>query len=632
MKTMKSAIACFCALLLGVLCAPTAFVQEPKVAPVPKDALNPPWLESRKAAQLETVDKFNVFYDFQFADKVVESRIQFVHQIVGDGGKDYKPVHYDHGNGIAIADVDGDGLYDIYFVNQLGGSELWRNLGGGKFEDITAKAGVSVADRISVTASFADIDNDGDSDLFVTTVRMGNLLFENDGTGNFTDITEHAGLSYSGHSSGAVFFDYDRDGLLDLFVTNVGVYTVDEKGHGGYWLGFKEDAFGGHLKHERAERSLLYRNLGNRQFLDVTEQMLIDESWSGDASPIDANNDNYPDLYVLNMQGHDEYYENVEGKRFERKSRLIFPKTPWGSMGIKAFDFDNDGLMDIFITDMHSDMSDNIGPEREKRKSWMRWPEAFLKSGGNSIFGNAFFKNEGNGHYREISDEIGAENYWPWGLSVGDLNADGYDDVFITASMNYPYRYGVNSLLLNNQGETFLDSEFILGVEPRRDGRTAKPWFELDCSGADKGHRDCEGQTGNVVVLGALGSRSSVIFDLDDDGDLDIVTSEFNAEPMVLISNLSEKRDIRYLKVKLTGTASNRDGLGASVTVRAGGKSYTKVYDGKSGYLSQSVYPLYFGLDNAAEVNQIEALWPSGRRQVVAGPVAVNRLVEVQEE
>ena len=643
MKTIKCALSSVLVLYLCISpttsCAPlttssvqSTSAQQPRRVPIPKDALDPPWLESRKQAQLSTVEKFKVFYDFQFTDRIKQSGIRFIHRIVDDAGVNYKPVHYDHGNGVAVADVNGDGLYDIYFTTQLGRNELWKNLGDGTFENITADAGVGMAERISVTASFADIDNDGDPDLFVTTVRMGNQMFENDGTGVFVDITEQTGLDHVGHSSSSVFFDYDRNGLLDLFLTNVGVYTKQERGQGGYWIGVVH-AFRGHLKPDRTERSILYRNMGDNRFVDVTEQAgLIDESWSGDASPIDVNGDNYPDLYVLNMQGHDEYYENVEGKSFVKKSRELFPKTPWGSMGIKVFDYDNDGLMDIFITDMHSDMSEHIGPEPEKRKSQMRWPESFLRSGGNSIFGNAFFKNEGDGHFEEISDQIGAENYWPWGLSVGDLNADGYDDAFIAASMNYPLRYGVNSVLLNNRGSEFLDSEFILGVEPRRDGQTAKPWFELDCSGEDEQHPDCKGLSGEVVILGALGTRSSVLFDLDGDGDLDIVTNEFNAEPMVLISNLSEQKKIRYLKVKLIGTASNRDGLGAKVTVRAGSQSYTKVHDGQSGYLSQSLYPLYFGLDDADTIDRIEVLWPSGRKQLVAGPVEVNATIEVKEK
>jgi len=161
------------------------------------------------------------FHDFQFTDRLVESQIQFEHHIVEDAGKVYKAAHYDHGNGIAVADVDGDGLPDIYFTTQLGTNQLWRNLGHGRFEDITERAGVGLPDQVVVSASFADIDNDGDPDLYVATVRHGNHLFENLGGGRFRDITVQAGLSYVGHSSAAVFFDFNKDGLLDLFLVNV---------------------------------------------------------------------------------------------------------------------------------------------------------------------------------------------------------------------------------------------------------------------------------------------------------------------------------------------------------------------------------------------------------------------------
>ncbi len=129
----------------------------------------------------------------------------------------------------------------------------------------------------------------------------------------------------------------------------------------------------------------------------------------------------------------------------------------------------------------------------------------------------------------------------------------------------------------------------------------------------------------------ARASRSSVIFDLDDDGDLDIVTNEFNDGPMVLVSNLSEKKTVHYLKVALTGTTSNRFGVGAKVVVTAGGAKYTKVNDGKSGYLSQSVYPLYFGLGDRTSVDRIDVVWPSGKEQSLPGPIEINRLLTVRE-
>jgi uncharacterized protein YjbJ (UPF0337 family) len=605
------------------------------------------WMESRRQAQLATAGRFNVFHDFQFVDRQTESGILFRNYAVDCSTRDYKGVHYDHGNGVAIADVDNDGRFDIYFTTQVGGNELWRNLGDGKFENITDAAGVALADRISVTASFADTDNDGDADLYVTTVRGGNVLFENDGAGNFRDISDQSGLGYRGHSSSAVFFDYDRDGLLDVFLTNVGTYTTDEvvpataisDGGYSYYLGLR-DGFAGHLKPERAEQSILWKNTGGNRFRDVSEEMnLVDTSWTGAASPIDGNSDGWPDLYVLNMQGHDEYYENDQGSSFIRKSRDVFPKTSWGAMGIKVFDYNNDGRMDIFITDMHSDMSQIVPPGEEKAKADMIWPESFLVSEGQSIFGNTFYRANEDGSFDEVSDELGAENFWPWGLSVGDLNADGYEDVFIASCMNYPFRYGVNSVLLNNRGQQFLDSEFILGVEPRRDGRTATPCFQVDAETSLRTgkielvlKKACETRSGTVEVWGTLGSRASVIFDLDNDGDLDIVTNDFHSEPMVLVSDLSDQKDIHFLKVRLVGTKSNRDGLGSKVTVHTKSGAFTKNHDGQSGYLSQSRCDLYFGLGDDDSVERVEVTWPTGQNQVVSEGIVTNSVLTVTEE
>ncbi len=569
-------------------------------------------LPERRKAQLATAASIGAFNDFGFSDRLSLSGITFKHEAVDDSGRTYKMVHYDHGNGLAVADVDGDGKLDLYFITQLGSNQLWRNTGDGHFEDVTARAGVGLADQISVTASFADYDNDGDADLFVTTVRKGNHLFRNEGKNRFADVTKEAGLDYSGHSSGAVFFDYDEDGKLDLFLTNVGRYTTDAVGRGGFFVGM-EDAFQGHLHPDRSEASILYRNLGNGKFENVSKTVLEHVAWSGDATAFDADGDGWQDLYVPNMQGDNRFYRNDGGKRFVEETAAHFAKTPWGAMGVKAFDYDNDGRPDLMLTDMHSDMSIEVGVADEKKKSNMQWTEQMLQGGANNVFGNALYHNLGEGRFEEVSDAMGVENYWPWGLSTGDLNADGFQDLFITASMSFPFRYAVNSLLLNDGGKAFRDAEFILGVEPRRNSRTHTQFTTWECDGGDRDKTPCQGRTGKVRGMTTLGSRASVIFDIDGDGDLDLVTSDFNAEPQVLISDLAQKKpDLSWLQVRLRGTQSNRDGLGAKVVVKANGKTYTQWHDGKSGYLSQSSMPLYFGLDGAKAIESVEVTWPSG--------------------
>ncbi len=602
------------------------------------------WMEARKASQTKTAAEFSAFHEFQFTDRLAGSGITFKHQVVDAAGKNFVQAHYDHGTGLAVADVDGDGLLDIYFVNQQGGNQLWRNLGNGKFENITARAGVGLVDRVSVGASFADVDNDGKPDLFVTTVRRGNVLFRNLGDGRFEDVSKSAGVDFSGHSSGAVFFDFNRDGLLDLFVCNVGVYTTNTTEGSGVYRAL-EDAFLGHLYPERNESSVLYQNLGGFKFRDVSKEVNLKHTgWSGDATFQDLERNGHPGLYVLNMAGSDAWYHNVGGKAFENRTGKTFGKTPWGSMGVKFFDFNQDGLMDLFVTDMHSDMSPaqnaaskkDVSPAFEKQKSG-GWcipsfgPGFFPQGNTNFIFGNAFYQNAGQGAFQEISDAIGAETFWPWGLSVGDLNADGFEDVFITAGMGYPFRYGINSVLLNEGGKRFFHGEFLLNVEPRLGGKTEIPYFVLDCSGADKNHPLAFHKTGTLTVRASTSSRSSVLCDLDDDGDLDLIVNNMNDQPQLLFSNLTEKKKINFLKVRLQGTRSNADGLGAFVMVQAGGKTLTQFHDGKSGYLSQSSLPLYFGLGAATKIDRVEILWPSGKKQIVEKDIVPNALLKIVE-
>ncbi len=617
----------------------------PRAARLQTD-IDVPWtnksLAARKAQQIEAAKSVQTFHDFQFSNEVARSGITFHTGIVDDTTRFQKATVYDHGTGLVAADVDGDGKIDIFFINQIGGCELWRNLGNGKFENITEKSGTGLKDKICVSACFADVDNDGDPDLFVTTVRTGNVLLENLGGGKFRDVSKDSGLDFVGSSSAAMFFDVDNDGLLDLFVANLGVYTTDEKGRGGYYAAVKDIAMGFAMP-EMAGHSFLYRNLGGLKFKEVSHEMNLDiHSWSPDITFCDFNQDGFPDIYVLNMAGANHYYENQGGKSFVDKTSTYFPRTANGSMGVKVFDFNQDGKLDMYVTDMHSDMSPaqikassrnfRLDFEKAKSESWcgVGWTPDELRAATNKlIYGNALYVRNENG-FEEISGKANAETFWPWGPSVGDLNADGYEDAFITSGMGFPLRYSINSVLLNDAGKRFVDAEFLTHVEPRAEG-VEQDFFTLDCSGEDKEHALCYHRSGRVMVKGARSSRSAVVVDIDDDGDLDIVTNEYNDLPQVLISNLTSKRQIHYLKVKLTGTTSNRDGLGATVQVKAGGRTLTQYNDGKSGYLSQSSLPLYFGLGDSAKVDSIEVTWPSGTQQSVTSGLGVNQQIQVTE-
>ncbi len=597
----------------------------------------------REAAAAQRLDARSIktFHQFRFTDRQPESGIRFRYHMTDDSGRAEKAIHYDHGSGVAIGDIDGDGLPDLYFGNQIGGNELWRNLGGGRFTNITEQAGVRVPDRVTVGVAFADLDNDGDPDLVVSTVRDGNVLFENLGNGRFRDRTADVGWNTHWHSSGIVILDFNRDSRPDILITSVGRYTSDVR-NGGYWVGLT-NAFSGHLFPERSEPCLLYRNDGNWKFTDVAQETgLKDAGWSGDATACDINEDGWPDLYVLNMQGDDHLFVNREGKHWEDQTSRYFPKTPWGAMGVAVFDFNLDGRFDYLVTDMHSDMTSgqsklrmgfNGQIERSKSEAWCSatWTDQFLQGAANNIFGNALYVNQGDGRFEERSDALGVETYWPWGVSIGDVNADGWEDIMVTAGMGYPFTYAVNALLLNEAGARFKRAEFILGIEPRRDQRVSQECFVLDLDGADQKHPLAANRKGKLTVRSSLSTRAAGFVDLDNDGDLDGVTNEFDDFPQVLMSDLTERRPVHFLKLQLRGKESNRQGLGAVVRVKAGTQEFSRYVSGKSGYLSQSDLPLYFGLGDHESVDEVRIVWPSGVTQIIREGLPRNGLKIVEE-
>ena len=238
-----------------------------------------------------------------FQERAQAAGIEFrMNLLTKEQGERFRINLYDHGAGLAVGDYDNDGREDIYFLNQHGTNALYRNVGDGSFVDVTAKAGVALGDRISVGATFADYDNDGWADLFVTSTRGGNALFHNRGNGTFENVTAAAGVSHVGHSQTPVFFDYDNDGDLDLYVTNTAQWTTDVFDFtGGNYEG---KASLGALMTSSKEANILYRNNGDGTFTDQTASAgLRGRGWAGDVAVFDYDEDGFLDLFVPSMFG-----------------------------------------------------------------------------------------------------------------------------------------------------------------------------------------------------------------------------------------------------------------------------------------------------------------------------------------
>ncbi len=574
-----------------------------------------------------------------FEDRAAEAGLRFrMNSLPDEQRENFKINLYDHGCGVAVGDFDGDGLDDIYFANQLGPNALYRNKGDGTFEDVTAKAGVALGDRVCVMATFVDYDNDGHQDLYVTSTRGGNVLYHNNGNGTFTDVTARAGVGHIGHSQMAVFFDLDGDGFLDLFLTNTARWTTDQldrtshsyRGKAGFGA-IKDD-----ISLSTKEENVFYHNNGNGTFRDDTAKLgLKGHGWAGDAVPFDFDGDGRIDLFVTSMFGRCQLYHN-RGGSFTDVTSDVLGRTPFGGMGARVFDYNNDGRLDLFVVSMHSDMwmglefnyrSRALALKHEKKKfSRFRGPyaegdpaeaitderlmgETLGFRPEDVVYGNAFYRNEGGGKFTEISDQIGLETFWPWGIADGDFDNDGYTDLFVPSGMGYPFYYWPNYLLMNDGKGAFRDQAVQAGIEPPVHGTVLSE---------------------TIRGLSAVrSSRCAATGDFDGDGRLDIVVNNFNDTPYYFHNRAEQKN---YIGFRLRGTQSNRDAIGAVLRLRSGAQVLTRPLSAAGGYLSQSSKTIHFGLGDHPEVSEVEILWPSGVRQVLRGnDVSINTVHYVVE-
>jgi len=569
-----------------------------------------------------------------FQERAQEAGIAFgMHFLPKEQGEPFHINLYDHGSGLAVGDYDNDGREDIYFLNQLGPAALYRNTGNGSFVDVTARAGVALGDRISVGATFADYDNDGWADLFVTSTRGGNVLFHNRRDGTFEDVTAAAGLRHVGHSQTPVFFDYDNDGDLDLYLTNTAHWTTEV--FDSATRAFEGKADLGTTMTTPKEFNILYRNNGDGTFTDQTDRAgLRGRGWAGDAAVFDYDEDGFLDLFVPSMFGRGQLYHNSGHGTFTDVTAQTLGKTPYGAVGCKVFDYDGDGRLDLFVVDMHSDMWTGLD-ERHRSLGMARQTQhqRFLSPLGPTVnqaavgfgktvrelfrtlgedydallFGNALYHNLGKGKFTETAVAAGLETFWPWGVATGDYDNDGKEDVFIPSGMGYPFYYWPNQLLMNNGDGTFYDRAAALGVEPPRGGI----YLEQTVAGRQA----------------TRSSRSAVVADFDGDGRLEIVTNNFNDRPYYFANRFPRRN---YAALRLTGTRSNRDAIGAVVRLWVGKTVMVRQVNPAGGYLSHSSRVVHFGLGDHAKVDRIEIRWPRGIVQRLANP-EINTLLQIPE-
>jgi enediyne biosynthesis protein E4 len=520
----------------------------------------------------------------QLRDVTRETGITFIHT---DGSSGQRYIVETVAGGLALFDYNGDGLNDIYFLNgrPLPGNKappsrnaLYRNEGNWRFTDVTDQAGVG-GTGYGLGVCIGDYDNDNDPDIYVNNFGP-NVLYRNNGNGTFTDVTAKAGLSLDNHvGAGASFLDMDADGDLDLFVANYVAFSYET-----HRISFMNGlpAYVGPL-HYPPSSNLLYRNNGNGTFTDVSVSSGI-AAFLGTGMGVisaDYDKDGDTDIFVGNDLRPNSLFQNDGTGRFKEVAALVGLAydglgNVHGTMGVECADWNNDGWLDFYTTAYHR----QVAPLYQNVKG-AYFDDVSRQTGA------------GSGSYSTVT----------WGTGLVDFDNDGSRDIFIACGhlidnvdqFDDTTSYRARNILLRNTGAgKFVNVSHLSG-----DG-----------------------------LLPKLSSRGAAFDDLDNDGRADVVVLNSRSEPTIL-RNASSPTN-HWIQLQLRGTKSNRDGIGAQVTVTAGNLTQVdEVHSGRS-YQSDFGKRLQFGLGPRTRINQIQVKWIGGGIDVVRD-VEVDRLITIVE-
>lgn len=540
-----------------------------------------------------------------------------------------------NGGGVAIGDINNDGLPDIYLTGNMTSNKLYLNKGDFKFEDITESAGVAGNKPWSTGVNMVDINGDGLLDIYVSNAgnmegdNHNNDLYINNGDLTFTEKAKEYNLAETGFSTHAAFFDYDKDGDLDAYILNNSNIPVSSLGYAEQ-RNVRAQDWEGVPKIFRGVGDMLLRN-DNGKFTDVSEEANIYGSLIGFGLGVmvsDFNGDMYPDIYVSNdFYERDYLYINNQDGTFTEDIENWTTHLCLSAMGVDMADINNDGFADIFITDMLPDSEERV-------KSVMEFEgyNVFKLKQSKDFFQqyihNTLQLNNGNETFSEIAHFSGVESTdWSWAGLIFDMDNDGLRDIYVTN--------GINHDLTDLDFVQFFANEIIqkmvmTGKKQQIDSIIQKmPVTPLsNYAFNNTGDLKFKNQAENWGLGTPSLSNGCAYGDLDNDGDLDLVVNNVNMNSFVYRNNAEKKKDHNYLRLKLKGSEQNRYGIGSVVKMYHGNEIIMQEQNPSRGFQSSMDYTMNIGLGKVKQLDSLRIIWPNNMTELLTG-VKTNNTLEL---